>query len=335
MSRWALIGASTIAREFVIAAIRAQPDASIVGVYSASGRGESFAAEFGIPQVYDSLETCLNDPYVDAVYISTTNELHAAQTIAAARAGKHVLCDKPLATTFTDGQAMVRECEIAGVVFATNHHLPNAATHRTIRQLLEDRAIGEVRAVRVFHARELSEDLRTWRTGRPSAGAGVILDVTVHDAALVSFLLAEPIAAVSAVSYLQGLGIDGVEDAVLGVMTTASGIPVAFHDAWTVPHAGTGLEVHGSQASIIAREVMTSLPDGTVELRCGDQATPVEIPDREDLYVRTVRLFHEAIERRGGPAVSGTDGLNALRVALATREAARSGRNVDVHSITA
>jgi 1,5-anhydro-D-fructose reductase (1,5-anhydro-D-mannitol-forming) len=331
---WALIGASTIAHEFMINAIRSQPDAEITGIYSASPeRGARFAAEHEIPHAYRSLEDALSDPRVDAVYISTTNEKHAPQTIAAARAGKHVLCDKPLATTFADAVAMIAECEAAGVVLATNHHLPNAATHRTIRRLLDEDTVGALRAVRLFNARWLPPDLQTWRTSRPDAGAGVILDVTVHDAALLAFLLGEPVVRVSAVSYRQGLGADGVEDCVLGVMTSERGTPASFHDAWTVPHGGTGLEVHGSEASIIARGVMTSLPVGSVHIRRQDTIVRVSVPDREDLYVRAVRLFQGAMRGEHAVAVSGRDGMAALSVALAALESARTGHSVDVASI--
>ena len=72
----------------------------------------------------------LADPAVKAVYISSTNELHCAQVLSAAAAGKHVLCEKPLALTVADAVAMADACGRAGVVMATNHHLRNAATHR-------------------------------------------------------------------------------------------------------------------------------------------------------------------------------------------------------------
>ncbi len=67
---------------------------------------------------------------IDAVYISTTNELHRDQLFAAAKAGKHVLCEKPLALNLADARAMVASCRSRGVVMGTNHHLRNAATHR-------------------------------------------------------------------------------------------------------------------------------------------------------------------------------------------------------------
>jgi 1,5-anhydro-D-fructose reductase (1,5-anhydro-D-mannitol-forming) len=331
--RWALIGASTIAHEYVIPALRDLPDAEILGVFSASAeRGRSYADAHDIPRAYVSLEECLADPSVDAVYISTTNDLHAHQTQAAARAGKHVLCDKPLATTLAEADAMVAACEEAGVVFATNHHLPNSPAHRALRRLIQDGALGELRAMRVHHARWLPPELQSWRTSSPSSGAGVIFDVTVHDAALVRFLLDEEIVAASATSSNQGMAAGGIEDAVMGVMTTASGLPVQFHDAWTVPHAGTGLEVHGSEASAISRETMTSDPTGALLLRRGDDIEEIDLGEREDLYRRALRKFHGAVRGGGEVAVSGRDGREALRVALAVREAAADRCEVAVRT---
>ncbi|MGA8355210.1 MAG: Gfo/Idh/MocA family oxidoreductase [Solirubrobacteraceae bacterium] len=328
---WGFIGASTIAREFMVNAVAQQPDGVLQAIFSTSAqRRQGFVEDHGFCSSYATLDELLADETIDAVYISTTNDLHAAQAIAAAAAGKHVLCDKPIATSIADAEAIGNACRQAGVVLAVNHHLPNAATHRVVRGLIERGELGELRAARVFHARWLPADLQTWRTGDASAGAGVILDVTVHDAALLRFLLGEPIVSVIAESCRQGLGSDGIEDVVMGVMVSASGLPVSFHDAWTVAHAGTGLEIHGSEASVFARESMTSEPEGEVVMRRGDCLAEIELPDREDLYVRSVRRFHEAMRGEGTPAVSGDEGIEALRVALAVAEAARSGRRVAV-----
>jgi 1,5-anhydro-D-fructose reductase (1,5-anhydro-D-mannitol-forming) len=330
---WGLIGASTIAREYMIPAIRANPDSRVSAVYSSSlERGEAFAGTHGIPQACETLESLLDDPGIDVVYISTTNERHAREAISAAMAGKHVFCEKPLATDLGDARAIVTTCRQAGVVLGTNHHLPNAATHRTLRRLVAEGAVGALRAVRVFHARWLPPALQSWRTTDPTAGAGVILDVTVHDAALVRFLLDEDIVVVAASAFRQSMAGDGIEDAVMGVFETASGVPVMFHDAWTVPHGGTGLEIHGAEGSLIARDVMTSDPVGRVHLRRWDKLESVDVGDQEDLYVHCVRHFNSAVRGMGSPVVSGEDGVRALAVALAVKEAAASGRHVEVES---
>lgn len=133
MIRWGLIGASTIAREWVIGAIRAAGGEVVSVMSSSAERGEAYAAENGIAKAVTSVDDLVGDPDVDAVYISTTNELHHGQALAAIRAGKHVLCEKPLAMNLNDGCEMVLKACEAGVVLGTNHHLRNAATHRAMK----------------------------------------------------------------------------------------------------------------------------------------------------------------------------------------------------------
>jgi hypothetical protein len=178
MAGWGLIGASNIARQYMINAINAQADAEVVGVVSSSpDRAAAYARELNLPKHFRTLDELLSDPGIACVYISTTNEQHRDQAIAAARAGKHVLCEKPLALSMTDARQMVDACSAAGVVMATNHHLRNAGLHRRIRDLVADGSIGRVLAVRVFHAVYLPEVLQGWRIDNPQAGGGVILDI--------------------------------------------------------------------------------------------------------------------------------------------------------------
>ncbi len=323
---WGLVGASTIAREWMIGAIRAQPGHEVVAVMSSDAkRGAAFAAEHGIATAYTSIDALLANPAVDAVYVSTTNELHAAQAIAAARAGKHVLCEKPLALNIADARAIVDACREAGVVLGTNHHLRNAATHQAIRRMVREGAIGQPLFARVFHAVQLPPHLQGWRVQRPDAGGGVILDITVHDADTLRFILdAEP---VEAVALTRGDG--PVENGVMAVLRFDNGVLAQLHDAFDVAHAGTGIEIHGSAGSIIGRDVMTQRPVGEVRLRtaAGERVVVVE---PHDLYAHSLERFAAAMRGEGGPSATGEDGVRSLAAALAVVEAARSGQRTAV-----
>ena len=328
--RWALVGASTVAREWMIAAIRQQDDGEIVAVVSSdAGRGASFASEHGIPASFTDLDQVLAHPGVDAVYISTTNEWHMAQTLAAAAAGKHVLCEKPLALNAADARRMVAACEAAGVVMGTNHHLRNAATHRKIRELIRDGDIGQPLCARVFHANFLPPHLQGWRLHSPAAGGGAILDMFVHDADTLRFILdAEP-EHVVALATSGNMADAGLEDGVMAAIQFDNGVLVQVHDAFNVPFAGTGLEVHGTLGSIFASDVMTQRPIGDIRLRNAAGVTPVPVT-HENLYVRSVGMFHAAIRGEGRPAASGEDGVRSLAIALAVQQACRSGQRVKV-----
>lgn len=327
---WGLIGASTIAREWVIDAIRAQPGNKVLAVLSTdAGRGADFARIHGITSSYTELARLLSDPAIDAVYISTTNELHKPQALAAASARKHILCEKPLALTLADARDMVAACTRAGVVLATNHHLRNAATHRKIRELIRSGAIGKPLFARVFHAVFLPPHLQGWRLHKPEAGGGVILDITCHDADTLRFLLdAEPVEAV-ALTQQGALAARGLEDGVMAVLRFDNGVLAQLHDAFTVKHAGTGLEVHGSEGSIVARDVMTQRAAGELVLRNASGETTIPVED-ENLYVRALRAFNAAVAGQGQPSASGEDGVKSVAVALAVQEAARTGRTVAI-----
>ncbi len=327
---WGLIGASTIAREWMVEAIRAQPGNDVVAVMSADpDRARTFAAECRIAASYSNLQALLADPKVRAVYVSTTNELHRPQVLAAAAAGKHVLCEKPLALDVAAAREMVAACAAAGVVMATNHHLRNAATHRKIHELVAAGAIGRPLFARVFHAVYLPAHLQGWRLNRPGAGAGVVLDITVHDADTLRFVLsAEPIEATGMAQH-AGMAEAGLEDGVMALLRFDNGVLAQLHDAFTVAHAGTGLEVHGSEGSIIARNVMTQRPVGEVTLRNADGETAFAL-EHENLYVRGVRAFVQAVAGEGQPAATGEDGVRSLATALAVLEASKSGRAAKV-----
>ena len=330
MLQWGVIGASTIGREWMVPAIGAQPDSMVVALASSDAeRGRRYADELGISTVYSSVTDLLADTAIDAVYISTTNEWHEPQTLEAVAAGKHVLCEKPLALSLESARGMVAAAAAAGVVLGTNHHLRNAATHRKMRELVQAGAIGQPLAARVFHAVHLPPHLQSWRIDRPDAGGGVILDITVHDADTLRFALGDEVAEVTAMTASQGMGRAGLEDAVMGIMRFRDGVIAQFHDAFTAPHAFTGFEVHGTEGSLYGRDVMTQRPVGTVTIRRdgGEEAVPIE---HENLYERSVRCFNAAIRGEGEPAATGEDGVRSLAVALAVRESAQSGRTVRV-----
>jgi 1,5-anhydro-D-fructose reductase (1,5-anhydro-D-mannitol-forming) len=326
--RWGVLGASDIAATRMIPAMRRRGHA-VTAVGSATRDwAETYAARNEIP-VATSVEDLLTRDDVDAVYISTVNELHRMHTEAAAAAGKHILCEKPLALSVEDGRAMLAACEQAGVVLGTNHHLPGAGTHRKVRELVASGAIGDILAVRVFHAVMLPARLQSWRI-RSRTGGGVALDITCHDAAVLNPLLGALPIDVVALAVRQGPWEAMAEDALMATLRYERGALAQTHDAFTIGHAPTGLHVLGSAGSIFATGVMVQDPVGTVVLRDADGEREIPVDDRRDLYEISVAGFAAAVAGASAPVVSGLDGLRAVQVALAVREAADTGRRTNV-----
>jgi 1,5-anhydro-D-fructose reductase (1,5-anhydro-D-mannitol-forming) len=327
---WGFVGASTIAGQYLVGAIRATGASDVRWVVSGSSdRAASFAETHSIARSGTDLAAALADPALGAVYISSTNEKHHAQAMAAISAGKHVLCEKPLATSVADAQDMVQAAEKAGVVFATNHQLRSAGSLRAIRALVASGKVGKVLSLRVFHAVELPPHLRGWRLDNPVAGGGVIADLTVHNADTARFLLGEDPVSVVAHMDATGLG-QGVEDSAMSVWVMPSGAMVFSHESFTHPFAASGLEVHGTEGSILARGVLSQVPVGEIDLITAQGTARIEY-DRSALYENVVRNFCAAVAGTAKPAASGRDGVKSLQIAFAVRDAARTGQRQTVN----
>jgi 1,5-anhydro-D-fructose reductase (1,5-anhydro-D-mannitol-forming) len=327
---WGIIGASKIASEWVIPAINAAADSEVVAVLSSNAdRARAYADANGIGRHYADPGAFFADQNVDVVYVSTTNERHVHDTLSAAAAGKHILCEKPMALTAEDAQSMLDACEKAGVVLGINHHMRCMETHRAIRGILADGRLGNIVLARVFFGVELPEAEKRWRAHDASTGAGVIFDLTVHDADLLRFLFNDEIASVVCLTGSTGSTSAGIEDTTMLVVKMKSGLLVEVVESFNTPHAHTGLEIHGTKGSLIAEDVLLQNGGGKVFIEAGGNREQVPI-DTVSPYLRVVRDFNAAVKGDGVPAATGKDGYRSLVAALCALESSNTGRVVDI-----
>jgi 1,5-anhydro-D-fructose reductase (1,5-anhydro-D-mannitol-forming) len=323
--RWGFIGASNIA-ERVIASLRKIPGQELVSVVSrGEERAKQFAAEQGLAQAHTELDRFLAEGKFDAVYVSSTNEQHCAQTLASLAAGCHVMCEKPLAMSVDDANRMVAEATARQRVLGTNHHLRASDCHRQIRELVAGGAIGRVHGVQVSHAVYLPPHLQGWRLDKPDAGGGVMLDILVHDTDLLRFLLqAEPRRIHSSASQ-AGLGRGTVEDSAMSVIEFDGGVLAQAHESFVAQHAITRLHVLGTEGNLYAEGSMTGAGAGRLWIR--DAAGERELPVKTvDVYRDGFAAFVRACAGEGAPLATGHDGARSMATALAGMASARSGR---------
>ncbi|WP_292279285.1 Gfo/Idh/MocA family oxidoreductase, partial [Mesorhizobium sp.] len=188
---------------------------------------------------------------------------------------------------------------------------------------------GKPIAARVFHSVFLPENLQGWRITRPEAGGGVVLDITVHDADTLRFVLGDDPVEVSAFTQSAGMAGSGLEDGAMCIWRFKSGVIAQSHEGFTTKYAGTGFEVHGTEGSLIAANVMTQKPIGSVLLRTASGEEELSF-DREDLYTRSVRQFHAAIRGEGQPSATGEDGIWSLASAEAALQSSKTGKAVTI-----
>ena len=322
--RWGFIGASNIA-ERVIPSLRKIAGQELVAVCSRSApRAQQFAEQQGLASAHTDLSELLALG-LDAVYISSTNEQHAAQTLAALDAGCHVLCEKPLAMSLADAAQMIDRAQAVNRVLATNHHLRASALHGQVRRLIEGGAIGRVHAVQVSHAVYLPPHLQGWRIDAPGAGGGVVLDILVHDADLLRFLLQAEPRRITTVTRQHGLGQGQVEDSAISLIEFDGGVLAQTHESFVAKHAATRLHVLGTEGALYAEGSLTQDGGGRLWLR--DTSGEREVPaPKVDLYEIGCDAFVRACAGQGAPLASGADGERSLAVALAALSSAANGR---------
>jgi xylose dehydrogenase (NAD/NADP) len=238
---WGILGTGNIARQFA----RAIPDAERGRLAAVGSRvqfsADDFAAAYNVPRAYGSYEGVLADPVVDAVYVSLPNSMHHEWTIKALRAGKHVLCEKPIASTRAQAQDMfdtARQCRLALVeAFMYRSHPLTAAWLARIRA----GEIGQVRAIRSSFCFCASQPAGNIRFSSELAG-GSLMDVGCYCINLSRLAAGAEPEAMTAVARLHESGVDEVA---AGTMRFPGGIVAAFTCGMTV-HADNAASICGS-----------------------------------------------------------------------------------------
>jgi 1,5-anhydro-D-fructose reductase (1,5-anhydro-D-mannitol-forming) len=190
MLNWIVIGIGDIATRRVIPAIQAEPRSCLHGLVT---RDPGKAAPFNA-RVWTSLDGALADPAVEAVYVATPVFLHAAQTIQSLRAGKHVLCEKPMAMNEAEARSMVQIAKETGRIFGVAYYRRMYPKVQRAKQLLEAGAIGKpVLAELTSHGWfDEKESHRSWLIDPAQAGGGPLYDVASHRIDVLNFLFGQP-----------------------------------------------------------------------------------------------------------------------------------------------
>jgi predicted dehydrogenase len=285
---------------------------------------ERAASQWGSGEVVDDWRAVLERDDVDAVDICSPNALHAEMAIAAARAGKHVLVEKPIAVTLDEADAMIDAAAEAGVVLMAAHNVRFAAPYLAAARAVAEGRIGDVVGVRAAFGHAGPQAWApgsTWFREPAVSGGGALLDLGIHVADLLRAVTGDEVEGVAA--FLRRPDPEGVEEAGQVAFSLRGGGVGTFHASWVArPGPDHQLVVHGSDGSL-------TIERGQAVVRPADRSDKVvvEAPDgARDLYA----AFVAACRGDAPPAVTGEDGRAALAIVTAAYRAAAEGRTVAV-----
>ena len=346
--KWGVIGCGGIAARRTIPEFkRMVSNAEIVSVMDVNAvRAKEVAGQFGVPH-HCATEKELLARDVDAVYIATPQNVHCAQTVQAAEAGKHVLCEKPIAITVDEVDRMEAACAKAGVRFMLAWCMRQNVYNRKMRELVQSGALGKMVMGRAQLTCWYPPIPGAWRQDAAISHGGSLLDMGTHCIDLLEWIMESPVVEVAG---FQDLLVQAypthVEDTSTCVARFANGAHGIIDNYFNIPDAAAqnALELYGTKGSIIARGSIGQDPTGQMFSILQPEETgydPNQVRDvevrREEyhfegigIYGQMITLFSECILDGKEPPTGFENGRHSVKVVNAIYQSARERRVVEV-----
>jgi predicted dehydrogenase len=321
--RWGILGTARINR-MLIPPLRASRGNRLVAVASRElARAEAYAKEWEIGRAVAPYEALLADPEIDAVYIPLPNHLHAEWTIKAAQAGKHVLCEKPLALSVDEVDAMEAACRAARVVLAEAFMYRHHPQTLKAKELLDAGAIGTLRFLRGSFSFSLvrPNDVRL----RPEWGGGCLWDVGCYPVSFARFLLGrEPTRVVGS----QVLGPTGIDETFAGQVEFPGDVLFQF-DAGFRSQSRAEMELSGTLGTIRVHHPWRPEQDYPLLLVRDGQTEEIKVPG-EDRFLLEIEDLERAVRTGAPPRVSLADSRANVAALVALQRSAKERRPVEL-----
>jgi 1,5-anhydro-D-fructose reductase (1,5-anhydro-D-mannitol-forming) len=323
---WAVIGASRMAGQRMIPAMRAA-GGSVLAVHSHNReRAKAFTEALQVPHEFTDLERMLALPGLDCIYVGAHPRHHAWAVAESLKAGKHTLCEPPLALDADEAERLVYMAQNRGLTLTLNHRLRAAPAIQALKRILAEETIGDLLGGRISNARLLPPDRQGWRLSEP--GGGVLLDRTLHDVDLLRYLLDDEPVEVAGMEGGRILGESGasqpvMEEAFLTLRMGRSRATIQIHDSFLLPHVVDVVELYGTRGSLIVHHWTGEDAEARLERVHNGQRTELSAPfppPPDDSHIVTVKAFLVAAGLAEPPAIGdgflagGDDGVTDLRI---------------------
>ena len=333
--RWGFLGAGDVTRAKAAAgAAFTFPGSRVVGVACSSvARAKAYAEAHGIPRPRETAEDLCADSEVDAVYVCTPHHLHAEHVLMAIRAGKHVLCEKPMGTTTAECVRMAEAANKAGVVLAVAYYRRLYPVIESLRNVIASGRLGALTTAQVVKhdyfvpAQEtIASDRRSqWRTALGQSGGGTLNEAGSHRLDLLLYLFGEA-ASVSAELDRFAAWYEGEDQASVTIRFRNRLIAQTDH-SWCNRTSRDFLAVTGTAGHAVIEDLEGSL----LRLDIGGTTEVLDAGPRPAATHRAVVAdFCRAVATGAPPRCSGWDGLGATQLIQCAYQAARERRTVDV-----
>lgn len=320
-----LVGCGLIGRHQYVPGIKNSKNAELIGVTASSlQNAEKFASEMQIPKTYSNFHHMIADPEIEAVIIATPNHLHYQQVLDAASAGKHILCEKPMALNLSQAKEMVENCKKNSVTFMIAQHLRYKEVNQKVKDILESSQLGKVSTASIqWSFGDGSLQAGTWQSKKELAGGGQIINVNSHCLDLLVYLFgkADKVSAFTSTDNhceVEDVSVITIEFA-NGVLATARG---SYREAATL----NDLEICGNQQSLLIKGACSVSNRGSIIELSTNKETLFNLENSP--YTIEVDHFCESVQSKAESVSSGENNLETMWIIMAAYESAVIGKHI-------
>ena len=341
--RVGIIGCGKIAQVRHIPEYAANPHTEVYGFYDINlARAEGLAEKYN-GKAYASYEELLADPAIEAVSVCAANHVHAEITVAALKAGKHVLCEKPMAVTLEECEAMVAAARESGKYLMIGQNQRLAKAHAKAKELIEQGAIGKVLTFRTIFGHggpetwSIDPGSNVWFFDKTKAAMGAMADLGIHKTDMIQYVLGSKIvktqAVLSTLDKKDATGnLIGVDDNAICIYQMENGIIGTMTASWTYYAAEDNTTViYGTKGELRLYDdpkysVQQINADGT---RIDYQIDQIQTNDNQTAS-GIIDLFVDCLVEKKEPEISGENVLHAMKAVFASIESSAKGCVIDV-----
>lgn len=345
--KWGVIGCGGIAdRRTIPEGIIPAKNAELAAVMDVNKeKSKEVSRKHGNVRSYLSEEELVKDKKVEVVYVSTPVYLHAKQVALAARAGKHILCEKALALTTDDCQDIINVCRENKMKLAVGLMMRYHAYHLKAKEMVQQGLLGKITLARAQLSCWYPDIESAWRQNPELGGGGSLIDMGSHCIDVMEMVIGSKVREVSCFTGTLAHRYP-VEDTAVVILRFENGAQGVVDNCFSIPDASSKnrLEVYGTSGSILAEGTIGQSPAGEMwaylekktkgydsQQEREASSTQEEIkPAPVNMYQAEIEDFSGCIEGNLTPSITGEDGLWSQKVMLACYESARTGQSVKV-----
>jgi predicted dehydrogenase len=331
---WGILSCGSFTRRRILPAFAASANARVIAVQRRSlADAQATAREAGVPKAFATREELVRDPDVQAVFVASHHAGHLADVLAAAAAGKHVLCEKPMGMNADECRKMITACRAAGVKLFVGHCARYKFAIEKARAMLAGGALGELRGMRVYYGFRAKPGV--WRRDCRLAGGGPLMDLGPHVLDAMRWIARQEVTEVFACVHPERDFATGqVETSARALLQLSSGAVASVEVSFEEP-LRNGIEVLGAQGHLRGDYILSNMDSPVIRMDrfTGDpdpiRGEPIPLEERE-VYRLQVEDVTRAIREPGHAArcATGEEGLRSLQIIDAIYESGRTGRKV-------